>query len=54
MSAGSFGLTKGYEKHFGVVEEEVLMISGDLFIRFWEIFLGVFSGKTNPRRQGKP
>ena len=35
---GSFGLTKCYEKHFGVVEEEVSMMSGDFFLRLFEKF----------------
>ena len=35
---GSFGLTKHYEKHFGVVEQAVSRISGELFLRFfWKI-----------------
>ena len=32
---GSFGLTKHYEKHFGVVEQEVWMIAEDFFLRFF-------------------
>ena len=39
---GSFALTKRYEKHFGVVEQEVSMNSGDFFLRFFEKFGGVF------------
>ena len=33
---GSFGLINHYEKHFGVLEQEVLMIAGDFFLRFFE------------------
>ena len=33
---GSFGLTKHYEKHFGVVEQEVWIIAEDFFSEiFW-------------------
>ena len=49
---GSFGLTKHYEKHFGVVEQEVLMIAGDFFLRFFEIFWGEFL--KSPKSLGKP
>ena len=35
LFSGSFGLTKHYEKHFGVVEQEVWMIAGDFFLRFF-------------------
>ena len=34
LSAASFGLTKCYEKHFGVVEEEVSMMLG-VSMRLW-------------------
>ena len=49
---GSFGLTEHYVKHFGVVEQEVLMIAGDFFRRFLENFWGAFL--KNPKSQGKP
>ena len=52
LSAARFGLTKHYEKDFGVVEQEVLMIAGDFFRRFLENFWGAFL--KNPKSQGKP
>ena len=48
---GSFGLTKHYEKHFGVVEQEVSMISEDFFLRIFEDFGGAFL--KNPKSLGK-
>ena len=48
---GSFGLTKRYEKHFGVVEQEVLMIAGDFFLRFLEKFEGEFLKKSKKSRK---
>ena len=42
LSAASFGLTQYYEKHVGVVEEDVSMMSGDFFLRFFEKFGGGF------------
>ena len=46
---GSFGLTKHYEKHFGVVEQEVLMIAGDFFLRIFGENRGAFL--KNPKSQ---
>ena len=50
LSAGRFGLTEHYEKHFGVIEQEVLMIAGACFLRFFEIFWGAFL--KNPKVKG--
>ena len=48
---GSFGLTECYEKHFGVLEQEVWMISGDFFLRFFGEFLGCIFEKSKNSRE---
>ena len=49
---GSFGLTERYEKQFGVIEQEVSMISEDFFLEiFWRksggAFLKIPKGQEN-------
>ena len=42
LSAASFGLTKHYENYFGVVEQEVSMVSGHFFLTFSGEISGVY------------
>ena len=51
LSAASFGLTKRYEKHFGVVEQEISMISGDFFLRFFGEIRGCIFEKSKKSRK---
>ena len=51
MFISSFALTEYCEKHFGMVEQDVSMFSGDFFLRFFENFGGALL--KNPKSPGQ-